>query len=112
MAAWALLFLFRKVGFEHVTWAELNNSLPDANLWRGLVIVPLGWITLYTLQGSYKNVLRKSRLKELQQTLLATLIGSALPQLLRLLPFPFLCPLWPHLHLPPAPNLITRQKSA
>ena len=76
MAAWALLFLFRKVGFEHVTWAELNNSLPDANLWRGLVIVPLGWITLYTLQGSYKNVLRKSRLKELQQTLLATLIGS------------------------------------
>ena len=76
MVAWALLFLFRKVGFEHVTWAELNNSLPDANLWRGLVIVPLGWITLYTLQGSYKNVLRKSRLKELQQTLLATLIGS------------------------------------
>lgn len=76
MAAWALLFMFRKVGFEHLAPGQLGTVLADANLWRGIVIVPLGWIALYTLQGSYKNVLRKSRLKELQQTATATLIGT------------------------------------
>ena len=76
MAAWALLFMFRKVGFEHLAPGQLGTVFADANLWRGIVIVPLGWIALYTLQGSYKNVLRKSRLKELQQTAIATLIGT------------------------------------
>ena len=76
MAAWALLFMFRKVGFEHLAPGQLGTVFADANLWRGIVIVPLGWIALYTLQGSYKNVLRKSRLKELQQTATATLIGT------------------------------------
>ncbi|MBR1835033.1 MAG: sugar transferase [Bacteroidales bacterium] len=76
MAAWALLFMFRKVGFEHLAPGQLGTVFADANLWRGIAIVPLGWIALYTIQGTYKNVLRKSRLKELQQTATATLIGT------------------------------------
>ena len=75
MTAWALLFLFRKIGFENLRMADVGQVLSDGNLWRGIVIVPLGWLTLYALQGTYKNVLRKSRLKEFQQTLTATLIG-------------------------------------
>ena len=75
MLAWALLFMFRKIGFENLRVGDLNQVFADANLWRGLVIVPLGWLALYALQGTYKNVLRKSRLKELQQTATASLIG-------------------------------------
>ena len=74
--AWALLFLLRKVVFEHFDINQLPSIIADANLWRGIIAVPLGWIALYALQGSYKNVLRKSRLKELQQTAIATLIGT------------------------------------
>lgn len=76
MIAWALLFMFRKVGFEHLAPGQLDTVLTDANLWRGIIAVPLGWVALYALQGSYKNVLRKSRLKELQQTVTATIIGA------------------------------------
>lgn len=75
MTAWALLFLFRKIGIEHLGFSDAGQVFVDHNFWRGIIIVPLGWLFLYTLQGSYRNVLRKSRLKEFQQTLIASLIG-------------------------------------
>ena len=64
MMAWALLFLFRKLGVEHHGMVDVNQVFDDRNFWLGIVLVPLGWLCLYTLQGTYKNVLRKSRLKE------------------------------------------------
>ena len=75
MLAWTLLFIFRKVRLENLQAHDIGQIFADTNFWRGIIIVPLGWLVLYTLQGSYKNVLRKSRLKEFQQTLTATLIG-------------------------------------
>ena len=75
LLAWALLFVFRKVSLENLRLPDLWQVFADTNFWRGIVIVPLGWLALYTLQGTYKNVLRKSRLKEFQQTLTASLIG-------------------------------------
>lgn len=73
MLSWAALFAFRKASLEHM---PLDSSiLADRNLWLGLIVVPLGWLVLYTLQGTYRNVLRKARVKELLDTLLATLIG-------------------------------------
>lgn len=75
MTAWALLFLFRKVGLEHLGFNDVNQVFADANFWRGILLVPVGWIILYALQGTYKNVLRKSRLKEFQDTIIASIIG-------------------------------------
>ena len=75
MLAWAFLFVFRKIGFENTTFDDLGLIVSDPNFWLGIVIVPLGWLALYAMQGSYKNVLRKSRLKELQQTAIASIIG-------------------------------------
>lgn len=74
MLAWALLFLFRKVALENGQW-PLSQIVNDPNFWLGLVIVPAGWLILYTIQGAYRNVLRKARLKELIETLIATVIG-------------------------------------
>ena len=42
----------------------------------GLLIIPLFWIFLYASTGAYKDIFHKSRLKELGQTLLISLIGS------------------------------------
>ena len=47
----------------------------DSNFWVGLFVVPAGWLILYTIQGTYRNVLRKARLKELTGTFFATVIG-------------------------------------
>lgn len=75
MLAWAFLFVFRKIGFENTTFDDLGLIVSDPNFWLGIVFVPQGWLALYAMQGSYKNVLRKSRLKELQQTAIASIIG-------------------------------------
>ena len=75
IVAWALLFIFRKIGLEDLRLTDLGQVFADANFWIGIVVVPIGWLALYSMQGTYKNVLRKSRLKEFQQTLTATLIG-------------------------------------
>lgn len=75
MLAWGLLFLYRKIGFENAILDDVNQVFADRNFWIGIIAVPMGWLCLYTIQGTYKNVLRKSRLKELQQTIVASIIG-------------------------------------
>lgn len=73
--AWGLLFVFRKVALEGVHPEQLANIFSDPNFWWGIAIVPLGWLLLYAIQGTYTNVLRKARLKEFQSTAIASVIG-------------------------------------
>ena len=75
MLAWGILFLFRKVAFEHTGFSDVADVFNDSNFWFGLILVPAGWLSLYTIQGAYRNVLRRARLTELLDTLLASLIG-------------------------------------
>ena len=75
MLAWTALFLFRKAVVEDGGLEGWRQVTTDANFWLGLVVVPLGWLALYTILGTYRNVLRRARLKELIHTLMATLIG-------------------------------------
>lgn len=75
MLAWGALFVFRKWLFETQGFQDVNQAFRDANFWWGIVIVPMGWLCLYWIQGSYRNVYRKSRLKELLQTLFASVVG-------------------------------------
>ncbi|MBR1785436.1 MAG: sugar transferase [Bacteroidales bacterium] len=74
--AWTALFSFRKLALEEAGWDGLSSVVADSNYWLGLVVVPLGWLALYVIMGSYRDVLRRSRVKELVETLVATLIGS------------------------------------
>lgn len=75
MLAWGILFLFRKVALEHTGFSDVADVFNDSNFWFGLILVPAGWLSLYTIQGAYRNVLRRARLTELLDTLLASLIG-------------------------------------
>ena len=75
MLAWGLLFLFRKLALEHTGFSDVADVFIDSNFWLGLILVPAGWLALYTIQGAYRNVLRRARLTELLDTLLASLIG-------------------------------------
>ena len=42
----------------------------------GIIIIPIFWVFLYYLSGYYKDIYRKSRLKELAQTFFTILIGT------------------------------------
>jgi exopolysaccharide biosynthesis polyprenyl glycosylphosphotransferase len=73
--AWALFFIYRKHTVEPVLLNDLSLTLHDPKFYLGIVIIPIFWIILYTINGTYRKIYRKSRLKELGQTLLISLIG-------------------------------------
>ncbi len=77
LAAWCVFFVYRKYNvntkiFEHFS----ENILSDNNFYIGIILIPIFWLIIYTFSGYYRKIYRKSRLKELEQTLFVTLIGT------------------------------------
>ncbi len=75
LLAWCLFYSYRKVYIEAYHYDQLTQFIHDKNLDYAIVFIPLFWIILYTITGTYFNIYRKSRLKELGQTLYISLIG-------------------------------------
>ena len=73
--AWSLFYVYRKYTEDSTLFGHFETVYADNKLWLGLLIVPLFWLGLYIVIGSYRRVYRKSRLKELGQTFFVTLIG-------------------------------------
>lgn len=73
--AWSLFYVYRKYAEDSTLFGHFETVYADNKLWLGLLIVPLFWLGLYIVIGSYRRVYRKSRLKELGQTFFVTLIG-------------------------------------
>jgi exopolysaccharide biosynthesis polyprenyl glycosylphosphotransferase len=72
--AWILFIYYRQNNngsFSHLT----NEIFIDRNLLPAVIIIPMFWLALYALSGSYKRIFRRSRLNEFGQTVLVTLIG-------------------------------------
>jgi len=76
--AWTLFFRFRKVYLEPSKFGHEIPVVFDENFFIALILIPLGWVLLYSASGFYKNVYRKSRLKEVGQTLASTIFGCTL----------------------------------
>lgn len=72
--AWGLFFIYRK---QFIEFREFNFSLilNDKKFFWGIIIIPVCWVAAYALFGTYQNVYRKSRLRELGQTLYISIIG-------------------------------------
>lgn len=75
MIAWTLFFIYRKYAIDPTVLERISEITADTNLYLGITIVPLFWLLLYYLAGTYRKVYRKSRLKELGQTFLVSLVG-------------------------------------
>jgi exopolysaccharide biosynthesis polyprenyl glycosylphosphotransferase len=52
--------------------------IPNSTFYLGISLVPIAYILFYYLQGTYLNVRRLYRLKIIQHTLFASIIGSVL----------------------------------
>jgi exopolysaccharide biosynthesis polyprenyl glycosylphosphotransferase len=76
--AWALFFIYRKHLLDKQIFETPEEIFSDNNLYFGLALITLFWLFLYTITGTYQNIYRKSRLRELGQTLLMTFIGTVL----------------------------------
>ncbi|MEE4259063.1 MAG: sugar transferase [Bacteroidales bacterium] len=75
LIAWGLFYIFRKYSENPEVLYYLDTVFDDRQFWLGVFVVPVYWLILYTMIGSYRRVYRKSRLKELWQTIVITLIG-------------------------------------
>lgn len=73
--AWTLFYSFRKLYIESEKYGISVPVIFDRHFFRGLVTISVFWLFLYILTGTYKNIYRKSRLREVGQTLLISLIG-------------------------------------
>lgn len=73
--AWGAFFVYRKYSVDPNVFEHPEVITSDSNLLYGLVFIPLFWLCLYIMMGTYRRIYRKSRMKELGQTLLITLIG-------------------------------------
>jgi hypothetical protein len=77
-AGWTLYYVFRKIYIEPIRFGYKVDLVFDQNYWLGLLIIPISWIILYQMSGSYHDVFRKSRLGIVGNTLLLSLIGCTL----------------------------------
>lgn len=73
--AWFCFFVCRKVGLEKLPLSDLNNFIQDKEFYKGIILIPIAWLALYFLSGTYISVYKKSRLSEFGKTWLQTLIG-------------------------------------
>lgn len=72
--AWAIFFFVRR-GLLSQPITENGALLTDTKFWMGIVFIPLGWLTLYTIAGSYHSLYKKSRLFEFTSTFICSLLG-------------------------------------
>lgn len=76
--AWTLFYAFRKIYLEPEKFGyEIPLEFTDT-FYMALGALPVLWVIGYALTGYYKRPYRKSRLKELGQTFLMTLLGTIL----------------------------------
>ncbi len=76
LIAWALFFMFRKIVIEGMPWDELDDQvLKNYNFFIGTILIPIGWLLLYYLNGYYQYIYKKSIDREIVKTLKSVIIG-------------------------------------
>src|SRR5688572_439941 len=73
--AWALFYLYRKLFIESAKFGYNPEIELDRQFYLGITIIPILWIIVYAFTGTYSDIYRKSRLRELGQTLYISVIG-------------------------------------
>lgn len=73
--AWTLFFIYRKKVIEPDKFGFEIDLQFDINYYKALILIPLFWIGLYLIFGTYKNIYRRHRAKELSQISLLSIVG-------------------------------------
>lgn len=72
--AWLIFFVIRRrIETPGITFSEI---LGDNKLFLGLIIIPIGWIILYSLFDKHADIYRYSRFNTLVRTIILSLLGS------------------------------------
>jgi exopolysaccharide biosynthesis polyprenyl glycosylphosphotransferase len=73
--AWGIFFMLRKFNEDPAVFSHLSILYDDQKFWMGITLIPAFWLLLYTIIGTYRRIYRKSRLKELELSIVSIFIG-------------------------------------
>ncbi len=73
--AWALFYTYRKLYIETEKFGFTIPLHIDKKFYFGVFVIPFLWIMLYAFAGTYNNIYRKARLRELGQTFYLSVFG-------------------------------------
>lgn len=72
LLAWFLFYAYR------VTEIEQTPLVFKGTFYAGMLAIPLCWLFLYTVQGTYQHMQRTYRLKTIKQTFFGSMLGTML----------------------------------
>src|SRR5690349_17171378 len=74
----AIVFHFsRRVFLSEPVFVDRKLLLTN-RFWLGTATIPIGWLILYAMVGSYTGLYKKSRLNELTNTFTYSIIGCTI----------------------------------
>ncbi len=76
VVAWMLFWAYRHTMLDGTGFFQSLNTLQVRDYFFGGLIIPAGWMFLYLLSGTYFDLYRKSRLNEINRTLISCIMGS------------------------------------
>lgn len=75
VAAWIIFWSYRIGQHSKTSFFTAWQYVLPRDVFYAFVLLPLGWMLLYLLSGTYFDIYRKSRLYELNRTLISSIIG-------------------------------------
>lgn len=74
--SWIVFYTYRKVSNESAKFGiDIQVDYTDRKFIYSLIAIIGFWLGLYIITGTYRNIFRKSRLKEIGQTARITILG-------------------------------------
>lgn len=80
--SWILFWAIRHKTLLQTNFGKALTFMKPIDFIEGFLLLPLAWLLLYYLCGTYFDLYRKSRINEIYRTLISCLLGSLLLALL------------------------------
>lgn len=74
--AWFTFWMYRQNLLTKASYVDSLHNFHFRDIVNTLIIIPGGWLFAYLMSGTYFDLYRKSRLNEINRTLMSCIIGS------------------------------------
>lgn len=76
--AWLTFWVYRQGLLTGMGYMETFRIFYLRDLLNTLIVIPLGWLALYAMSGTYFDLYRKSRLNEINRALISSILGCTI----------------------------------
>ncbi len=76
--AWFTFWVYRQSLLMKVSYTATLSVFSVRDWVNTLLVIPLGWLALYAMSGTYFDLYRKSRLNEINRTLISSILGCTI----------------------------------